>query len=145
MRTDWSNDFYDGTERFPEYWSEDQLRKMTEKYEAMPEEFYSTSGLPIVTPDNFDAFMTAHVAESITWDLQERCSGSGRLSAQALKEGLCVGFPVDFRYGWDLGNTTHVKKLRQADDKFRPYITFNAPDCRVWGNFSKQRDPKTLE
>ena len=119
MLKDWSDDFYDGGERFPEYWRSDRLKKMTEKYEAMPEEYYTQSGLPVVTPQNFEAFMAAHKDVDITWDLQERCSGSGRLSSQARVEGLCVGFPVDFRYGWDLGNSEHMDKLRRADDKFK--------------------------
>ena len=82
--------------------------------------------------------MSAHASCSIKWDLQERCSGSGRLSSQSREAGLCVGFPVDFRYGWDLGEPSHMAMLRRADDHFKPLITFNAPDCRLWGGYSEK-------
>ena len=32
--------------------------------------------------------------------------------------------------------------LRRADDKFKPLITFNAPDCRLWCGYSEQRKDK---
>ena len=73
-----------------ESWNKDQRDKVAKKYKAMPEQFYTQTGLPVVTPENFDAFMAAHKDFNTTWDLQERCSGSGSLSAQAHKEGLCV-------------------------------------------------------
>ena len=94
MIPDWSEDFFDGSERFPDQWDSKKTQAMAVKYESMPEEFYTKSGLPIVTPQNFDKFMLAHAASDITWDLQERCSGSGRLSIQAHDAGLCIGFPV---------------------------------------------------
>ena len=38
-----------------------------------------------------------------TWDFWELASGSGRLSFIAETEfQLPIGFPVDYRYGWDL-------------------------------------------
>ena len=66
MITDWNDDRYDGTERFPKYLDANLLHKMEIKYESMPEEYYTTSGLPIVTPDNFDDSMLAHADVNIT-------------------------------------------------------------------------------
>ena len=84
--------------------------------------------------------MSAHAASDITWDLQERCSGSGRLSTQARKEGLCVGFPVDFRYGWDLRNPRHRSLLDEVGAFFKPLVEFSAPDCRLWSAARRKVD-----
>ena len=94
MLIDWSEDRYDG-DRFPTHWSEERARAAQVKYEAMPEEYYTSSGYPVVTPENFETFIAAHRDHPVRWDLQERCSGSGRLSAEAQKQ-LIVGFPVDY-------------------------------------------------
>ena len=37
---------------------------------------------------------------------------------------------------------SHVEMLRRADDHFKPLITFNAPDCRVWCGYSRERADK---
>ena len=88
MLRNWSTDYYSG-DSFPTHWSEERVKLATEKYPAMPEEYYTTTGYPVVTPDNFEKFLEAHRDYHVRWDLQERCSGSGRLSASAHKQ-MCV-------------------------------------------------------
>ena len=78
------------------------------RYPFLKEESYSKSGLQNVTSQNFRLFMKAHrrwaalTGEKPEWDFMELYSCSGRLSFDAVTAELRCGFPVDFRYGWDL-------------------------------------------
>ena len=83
-----------------------------EKYKGIPEEFYTATGLPAVTPHSIDDWLRC-VCPPLDGlvDFQELFSGPGRMSLGALAAGLAVGFPVDFRYGWDLGISTHQELL----------------------------------
>eukprot|EP00974_Lingulodinium_polyedra_P037294 3578150-Lingulodinium_polyedra.AAC.1 len=69
--------------------------------------------------------------------MQEYVSGSGRLSMQCLTEGLKVAFPVDYRYGWDLGCVEHQRLLKAV----RPGLEFYAPRCTAWSVSSNRADP----
>ena len=70
----------------------------------------------------------------------EQWSCSGRFSAHALKRGLAVGFPVDYRYGWDLNNPSHRRLLDRIHAVFRPQVILPAPDCRVYSKARKGVD-----
>ena len=70
----------------------------------IPEEFYTKSKRRPVTPKNF----------------RELYSGSGRLSLMAVLSGLMVGFPIDYRYGWDMSVSNHQAMINQARDEFMP-------------------------
>ena len=54
----------------------------------------------------------------LRWHFWELCSGSGRLSLTLLLAGLTIGFPVDARYGWNLGNMNHQNMLDLARKEF---------------------------
>eukprot|EP00959_Pyramimonas_sp_CCMP1952_P447576 9371733-Pyramimonas_sp.AAC.1 len=75
----------------------------------MPEEFYFETQLPVVTPDNLEDWMNRMSIDRI--EVQERMSGSSRFSRRAAMQGLTVGFPVDYRYGWDMADSHHQKLL----------------------------------
>jgi len=45
----------------------------------------------------------------------EWCSGSGRLSLLALLSGLCVLFPLDNQYGWDLAHPEHQRLITELE------------------------------
>jgi hypothetical protein len=114
-----------------------------QRYKCIPEEYYSATKLPVVTPDNFEEWFAATPAE--VWDFWEWCSGSGRTSLQAKRQGLREGFPVDARYGWDLHNAAHRAKLARARKKHQPGVILISPDCRVWGNAGNRADPEQRE
>ena len=50
------------------------------------------------------------------WDVQEGCSGSGRLSLYLHRRGCKVGLPVDYRYGWDIALPAHRELLDWAEE-----------------------------
>ena len=62
-------------------WSQDLTKEIVsqldEMYENIPEEFYSESQLPVITPDNFEEYLQM-VKRHGPMHFQERCSGSGR-------------------------------------------------------------------
>ena len=58
-----------------------------------------------------------------------------------LMAGLLVGFPVDFRYGWDLCHPGHQAMLLEAYEEFRPVCVHMAPDCAPWSVASNHKDP----
>ena len=90
-----------------------EKHRLNKVYRALPEEFYTQSGLPVITPDNMHDFIK-HMKENghiFIFDLQELCSGSGRLSLTAFHKGMKVAFPVDLRYKWDTNNEEHQALL----------------------------------
>eukprot|EP00435_Cladocopium_sp_Y103_P056006 s391_g18.t1 len=133
-------------EEFPIY-TGDQLPegsdvpKLTKRYKAMPEEFYSKTGLRPVTPKNFKRWFQRTRGKGLRWHAWELFSGTGRLSLILMMAGLVIGFPVDLRYGWDLGNAEHQAMLRQAQKEFKPGVVHMAPDCAPWSVASSSKEP----
>ena len=135
---------YDG-DHFPDHWSSDRVSKMTAYYRSIPEEYYSKSGRRPVTPSNFEAWMRRSKDRGLRFQFWEWCSGSGRLSLLLLTAHLIVGFPVDFRYGWDLGHAPHQQMLQRCWETFAPSHLFAAPSCTPWSIASSGKDPSARE
>ena len=76
----------------------------------------------------------------LKWDFVEQWSCSGRLSTQALKRLGSVGFPVDYRYGWDLKSPRHRRLLDEVHSMFSPKVTFSAPDCKLYSRARRTTD-----
>ena len=137
------------TEEIYYRYKEDQLppgtdeSKLRKRYKAIPEEFYTTTGLCPVTPENFSQWFSKARGKGLRWHAWEIFSGSGRLSLVLLMAGLMVGFPVDYRYGWDLCNPQHQKMLYEAQAEFQPGLMHFAPDCAPWSVSSTSKDPQT--
>eukprot|EP00435_Cladocopium_sp_Y103_P067718 s113_g30.t1 len=104
-------------DHFPDNVDEAKLKK---RYKAIPEEYYTKSGFHPVTPQNFKSWFAKAKGRGLRWHAWELCSGSGRLSLVLLLAGLVVGFPVDYRYGWNINDPVHQKMLSQAQREFRP-------------------------
>ena len=115
--------------------------KLKRRYEAIPEEYYTNTGLHPVTPHNFKDWFARARGRGLRWHAWEICSGSGRLSLILLMAGLVVGFPVDYRYGWDINNLDHQKMLWQAQQEFQPGYMHFAPDCAPWSVAGTSKDP----
>ena len=48
-------------------------------------------------------------------------------------DGLCVMFPVDYRYGWDLAHPEHRRLLNEIGAEMSgPDVSFYSPSCRPW-------------
>ena len=52
-----------------------------------------------------------------------------------------VGFPVDYRYGWDLAHPPHQRLLHECLVEFEPDMLFGAPSCGPWSVASANKDP----
>ena len=134
-------------EEFPPY-REDLLpegvdeKKLKKRYQAIPEEYYSKSGLRPITPSNFHRWFSCARKRGLKWHFWEVFSGSGRLSLTLLLAGLSVGFPVDMRYGWNVNDMSHQAMLTMARDEFCPGVMFMAPDCAPWSLSSSAKDPE---
>ena len=135
---------------FPGY-TEDMLpenvdhAKLTKRYKAIKEEFYTRTGQKPVTPYNFKKWMNKMKGRGVKWHFWEWFSGSGRLSLTMLLAGLSVGFPVDLRYGWNINDLSHQAMLREAQAEFQPGVLTCAPDCAPWSVASNSKDPQARQ
>ena len=119
---------------YPTGISDDKAQKLNRQYKAIREEYYTMSGYLPVTPENFHQWRQTTKAKRKT-QFCEICSGSGRLSYIALLAGLSVAFPVDFRYGWNLGDTitSHQNLLLEAQNQMQPDVLIMlSPSCAPW-------------
>lgn len=112
---------------FPEDVEKSHLAK---KYRAMPEEYYTRTGLRPITPKNFRKWFDQAKGKKLRWHFWEIFSGSGCLRLIMLLAGLTVGFPIDMRYGWSINNQQHQNMLKEARDEFCPGVGFHG--SRVW-------------
>ena len=130
---------------FPKHWNDRERVKAERRYESIPEEFYSRTKRKPVTPGNFQSWFAKARGKGLRWQLQELYSGSGRLSLMAVLSGLLVGFPVDYRYGWDLAMPEHQHMISQARDEFMPACLYASPSSTAWnssGRNSPLRQPE---
>ena len=104
-------------------------------YQAIPEEFYQQSRLPVITPSN--ALSWAKHMKGYKLHLQERMSGSGRLSLRSSRLGLQVAFPVDYRYGWNVADPSHQGTLTTIRKLLGIKVTWWAPTCTPWSQASR--------
>ena len=100
-----------------------QTERLDKYYKVAKEEYYSKSGKKPVTPENFHRWKTTRGAKGPV-HLCELFSGSARLSYVALLAGLSVAFPVDLRYGWNLGTTSH--------QEIDPKVIVMSPSFGTW-------------
>ena len=61
-----------------------------------------------------------------------------------MAQGLRVGFPIDYRYGWDVNQRTHQELLELCVKIFQPKIIFFAPNASAWNEGSGKRNPEEL-
>jgi hypothetical protein len=142
---------YDETEHsyegdiFPGHLHDGKLRYLQMMYKAVPEEFYSKSKKTPVTPRNARSWMRKR--RGSIFHFWEWCSGSGRLSLIALLSGLCVLFPIDYRYGWDLSHPEHQRIIQEIEHDINggPEVLMATPTCRPWSISSTRRDLETTK
>jgi hypothetical protein len=128
-----------------------QSRDLQKLYDVYPDEFYSHfHQLTPITPDNVNEYLSVveefenSTSTVIKWDFWEKYSLSARLTTVAAKEGLQVGFPVDYRHGWNLNDAKHRALLDKVDRRFAPTTCFSSPECRIWGTGQSCRDPELV-
>ena len=124
---------------FPGHLQEGKLKYLKKMYRAVPEMFYTKTRTTPVTPRNARSWARARRgSKPHFW---EWCSGSGKLSLLCLLSGLSVMFPVDYRYGWDLGCREHQQLLLEVGHTVgEPRVKFYSPSCRPWSISSTRRD-----
>ena len=55
-----------------------------------------------------------------------------------------IGFPVDYRYGWDVRNKAHQALLRQYRKEVGIAVSSFAPTCTPWSPANTRSNPDTL-
>jgi hypothetical protein len=126
--------------QFPKHFTDDDLKLHSKKYLGMPEQYYSRRPyIDVVTPENCTEWVAGEKKRCQAWDFWELCSGSSILSHTAETSKLKIGFPVDFRYGWDLSHEPHRELLLWVREQMKPKIIFTAMDCRVWSVAGRRR------
>ena len=109
----------------------------------IPEYFYSSTNLPIVTPDNVDRFMAlVHKGRVLFISL---FSGSARLALTAVANDEFVLPPIDLRYGWDLQVEKHRRQVSLLILHFDPEHVCAEPRCKYWSKAGCRRDPAKTE
>jgi hypothetical protein len=65
----------------------------------------------------------------------------------ALPSGLCVLFPIDYRYGWDLSHPEHQRIIQEIEHDINggPEVLMATPTCRPWSISSTRRDLETTK
>ena len=119
---------------FPDHFDKQKVKELTEWYRGVPEEFYTTLHLPVITPGNVLEWLPKLKAQwckkqPLMWELQ---SGSARLSLTAYKAGEHVLFPIDYRYGWDTDLPEHQLLLSRIRREIPPKVLFGSPTCKWW-------------
>ena len=114
---------------------------------AIPEHFYTTTKLPIITPDNYQQFMRTIIPNNYYFFMFSLCSGSSRLLLTALQSPFdqVVLFPIDLRYGWDLKYEPHRRIITIIDHYYKPFLTTMEPRCKYWSNAGSRREPQLTE
>ena len=108
--------------------------------------FYTRARRSVVRPDNVKSWMKKMKSKGRKrFHLWEVCSGSGRLSLLALMSGLTVLFPVDLRYGWDVGYGLHQYLLREVQQELAPEDMMMEPNCRPWSISFNRCSPEKVE
>ena len=126
-------------DQFPSHWEESRTRKTAKYYKAIPEEYYSKTGRRPVTPGNVQKWMDHCDGHGLRFQAWEWFSGSGRLSLILALAHVMVGFPVDYRYGWDIGHPPHQRLLQRCQEMFDPELLYGAPSCTPWSVASAQK------
>ncbi len=126
-----------------DYWNENDIAKFLPAYltdtakasarkelQAIPERFYNALKLPVITPDNCKMFL--ELIPAFKFALWSWFSGSSYLALVMLRvpHSMCVLFPIDLRYGWDIANPAHQKLLLACDSKFQPAVTMAEPQLK---------------
>ena len=144
LKVDTMDEEYDEKEQpysgdqFPAHLPNNKLKYLSKLYRAIPEEFYTKTRRAPVTPRNARSW--ARNRKNSHFHLWEFCSGSGRLSFLAVCAGLMVMFPLDYRYGWDLGCASHRKLIDEIETNLAPDVEYMSPACRPWSIASTRRD-----
>ena len=76
----------------------DEQKRLQTYYRGIPEEFYSFTNLPVVTPENALEWLTnvtPVMVKATFFHLQENMNGSSRLTLTGYIAGLLVAFPID--------------------------------------------------
>ena len=83
---------------FPAHLEQHELKVARQEYKSIREMFYTTSDLPVITPDNAQSFLSTMQRFKGKFCLSSYCSGSSKLSAVMLRVlNRFVMFPVDLR------------------------------------------------
>ena len=82
-----------------------------------------------------------HPVKDLDGSFGNGAPGSGRLSLMLMAASMAVGFPVDYRYGWDLAHPPHQVLLRKCHSEFCPAHLFAAPTCTPWSVSSSSKPP----
>ena len=128
----------------PDHLSKEERSKLASDYRAMPEEFYKKTHRRVVTPSSFPSWLREAKKKKAKWHCWELCSGSGRFSLICVLAGILTGFPVDFRYGWDIGLPEHQDLLWQAYEVMDPDVLMITPRCKFWSVASSRRNRQDL-
>ena len=121
--------------------SAEAARVSRDELKAIPEYFYSKTGLPVITPANVTLFINRMRCFGKRFILWTWCSGSSRLALTMLLPPFShlVLFPVDLRYGWDIGDHPHQQLLLAVDSCFLPATTTFEFRCKYWSRAGNRR------
>lgn len=131
-------------DQVPSHLPEKERKRLKILYKYLPERYYTESKVPVVTPDNVESYISHYAKDGLQWDLQELFSGSALFTGTGFEKGLKTGFPVDYRYGWDLALEAHQALVTKCDEIFQPKVCMFHLDLSNWTNGSRRQDESTI-
>lgn len=93
---------------------------------------YTQTKLTAVTPGNVNGYINYFASQGLKWDVQEVFAGPAQFSCISYERGLIIGFPLDYRYGWNLATPQHQALVTRCDKLFQPRVFFFHPDPACW-------------
>ena len=135
-----------GNPLFPDHLTQQDRAVAQSEYNAIPEFFYTNlHWLPVITPDYAEEFINvmSSIRNGLDVMLWSWCCGSSRLlyTMTGLPFSAMVLFPIDLRYGWDIGYAKHQRLLDKIDTAMKPFMTTLEPRCKYWSRAGTRRDP----
>ena len=126
---------------FPTTLTKEAVRVANAELKAIPEYFYNKTGLPVITPFNVRHFHKCMKRFTNYFTLWTWFSGSSRLALVMLLPPFSqlVLFPVDLRYGWDIGYCGHQQLLLETDSLLKPAMTSFEFRCKYWSRAGNRR------
>ena len=137
----------DDIDLLPTHLTSSERATALQELRSIKEYFYTTTKLPVITPDNAKDFMSLISNVGFDCIMFSLYSGSSRLllTMTGLGFSKCVLFPIDLRYRWDLGHKEHQQLIVELDTIYKPRCTSAEPRCKHWSISGNRRDPTKTE
>ena len=114
---------------------------MRKEHCALPEEFYTQTNLPVVTPHKYSAVLEMSLKyRCVLWSRYARTARCS-LVIISFPFGEVTVLPVDRCFGSDVASPSHQRMLLEGGRECKPFVTLFEPRCKYLSQAGFARDP----